>query len=165
MVVLFSRNLQRSTFGRALIAVRENEIAAEVMGINAARMKVLAFVYGAFFAGIAGVLFAHYRLFIEPKDFMWVKSVEVVVMLVLGGLGSMTGAIVGAIVMTTLPETLRSASEVRMVLYAAVLVLMMIFRPQGIFGQRELSLRLFRRLIPGRKSAPEKREGDDDRAP
>ncbi|MCB9894306.1 MAG: branched-chain amino acid ABC transporter permease [Planctomycetes bacterium] len=158
IVVMFSWYLQRSTFGRALIAIRENELAAEVMGISASRMKVMAFIYGAFFAGIAGGLLGHLLQTISPATFNFMKSIEVVVMLVLGGLGSMTGAIVGAIVLTALPEALRDVESeiglvgVRMVAYALVLILLMIFRPQGIFGQKELSLKLLGRLIPGRKS-------------
>jgi branched-chain amino acid transport system permease protein len=153
--ILFSLHLQRSTFGRALIAIRENELAAEVMGIPAARLKVTAFVYGAFFAGVAGGLFAHLLQTVTPASFTFMKSVEAVVMLVLGGLGSLTGAVVGAIVLTVLPEALRDVEQqidlpgVRMVVYSLVLILLMIFRPQGIFGQRELSLKLFRRLLPG----------------
>lgn len=157
VVVMLSSALQRSTFGRALIAIRENELAAEVMGVNAARMKVMAFIYGAFFAGVAGGLLGHLLQTISPATFNFMKSIEVVVMLVLGGLASMTGAIVGAIVLTALPEALRDVESglglpgIRMVVYSLVLILLMIFRPQGIFGQRELSLKLLKRLIPNRK--------------
>lgn len=153
--IVFSVNLQRSTFGRALIAIRENELAAEIMGVRIARMKVMAFIYGAFFAGVAGGLLAHLLQTISPATFNFMKSIEVVVMLVLGGLGSLTGAVVGAIVLTVLPEALRDVERevnlpgIRMVVYALVLILLMIFRPQGIFGQRELSLKLLRRVIPG----------------
>lgn len=153
--VVMSLNLQRSTFGRALIAIRENELAAEVMGVRVARMKVMAFIYGAFFAGVAGGLLAHLLQTISPLTFNFMKSIEVVVMLVLGGLGSLTGAIVGAIVLTVLPEALRDVERqidlpgARMAVYALILILLMIFRPQGIFGQRELSLKLLRRLWPG----------------
>lgn len=153
--VVSSVFLQRSTFGRALIAIRENELAAEVMGIRVARLKVMAFIYGAFFAGLAGGLLGHLLRTISPSTFGFMKSIEVVVMLVLGGLGSLTGAIVGAIVLTVLPEALRDVEQqaklpgIRMVVYALVLILLMIFRPQGIFGQRELSLKLLRRLLPG----------------
>jgi branched-chain amino acid transport system permease protein len=148
---------QRSTFGRALIAIRENELAAEVMGIRVSRLKVVAFIYGAFFAGFAGGLYAHLMQSIGPANFGFMKSVEVVVMLVLGGLGSLSGAVIGAIILTVLPEALRDlerqidVSGTRMALYALILILLMIFRPQGIFGQRELSLRLLRSIIPGRK--------------
>ncbi len=158
--------LQRSTFGRALIAIRENELAAEVMGIRVARLKVMAFIYGAFFAGIAGGLLGHLLRTISPSTFGFMKSIEVVVMLVLGGLGSLTGAIVGAIVLTVLPEALRDVEQqaklpgIRMVVYALVLILMMIFRPQGIFGQRELSLKLLRRVLPARL-----RGGDSETKP
>lgn len=157
LCIILSAQLQRSTYGRALIAVRENELAAEVMGIPAVRLKITAFVYGAFFAGVAGGLFAHLLQTVTPASFTFMKSVEVVVMLVLGGLGSMTGAIVGAIVLTVLPEALRDVEQeidlpgIRMVVYSLILILLMIFRPQGIFGQRELSLRLLGRLLPGRK--------------
>lgn len=149
--------LQRSTWGRSLIAIRENEIAAEVMGIRVARRKVMAFVYGAFFAGVAGALYAHHMLVVRPEQFNFMKSIEVVVMLVLGGLGSISGAIVGAIALTTLPEWLRDIEQeyqqpgLKMIVYSLILILMMIFRPQGIFGQRELSLRLFKSLLPGGK--------------
>ncbi|MCA8910302.1 MAG: branched-chain amino acid ABC transporter permease [Planctomycetes bacterium] len=157
LVVMLSWALQRSTFGRALIAIRENELAAEVMGIPASRLKVTAFIYGAFFAGVAGGLLGHLLQTISPATFNFMKSIEVVVMLVLGGLGSMTGAIVGAIVLTVLPEALRDVESsvglpgIRMVVYALVLILLMIFRPQGVFGQKELSLKLLRRLMPGSK--------------
>ncbi len=155
LVVLLSLHLQRSTYGRALIAIRENELAAEMMGIRTARLKVMAFIYGAFFAGIAGALYGHYQLSLRPSDFSFVRSIEVVVMLVLGGLGSLTGAIVGAVSLTILPELLRPVEKqlgvagIRMVVYSLVLIVLMLFRPQGIFGQRELSLRLLRRLLPG----------------
>lgn len=154
-IVLFSARLQRSTYGRALIAIRENELAAETMGVRAARMKVMAFVYGAFFAGIAGGLYAHYQHSVRPDDFTSIRSIEVVVMLVLGGLGSITGAILGAVAVTLVPQLLRPLEEqlqvngLSMVVYALLLILMMIFRPQGIFGQRELSLKLLRRILPG----------------
>lgn len=157
IVVALAVLLQRSTFGRALIAIRENELAAETMGINASRLKVMAFIFGAFFAGVAGALYAHYQHSVRPDDFTAVRSIEVVVMLVLGGLGSITGAITGAIAVTLLPQALRPLEEalevdgLSMVVYALLLVTMMIFRPQGIFGQRELSLKLLRRLIPGGK--------------
>lgn len=157
LVIMLSWALQRSTFGRALIAIRENELAAEVMGIPASRLKVMAFIYGAFFAGVAGGLLGHLLQTISPATFNFMKSIEVVVMLVLGGLGSMTGAVVGAIVLTALPEALRDVESglelpgIRMVVYSLVLILLMIFRPQGIFGQRELSLKLLRRLLPGKK--------------
>ncbi|MDC1142235.1 branched-chain amino acid ABC transporter permease [Planctomycetota bacterium] len=156
LIIALTVNLQRSTFGRALVAIRENEVAAEVMGIRVARMKVIAFIYGAFFAGIAGGLFGHLQRTIGPDSFTWIVSVEVVVMLVLGGLGSMTGAIVGAIALTILPELLRDVEReaglpgIRMVIYALILILLMIFRPQGIFGQRELSLKLLRSWLPGK---------------
>ncbi|MBK9975644.1 MAG: branched-chain amino acid ABC transporter permease [Planctomycetes bacterium] len=157
LVVGLAVRLQRSTFGRAMIAIRENELAAETMGVPSARLKVVAFVFGAFFAGIAGALYAHYQHSVRPDDFTSVRSIEVIVMLVLGGLGSVTGAIAGAVVVTLLPQLLRPLEEamgidgLSMVVYALLLIVMMVFRPQGIFGQRELSLKLLRGLIPGRR--------------
>jgi branched-chain amino acid transport system permease protein len=159
VLVILTVRLQRSTFGRALIAIRENELAAETMGIRSSRMKVMAFVYGAFFAGIAGALFAHYQHSVRPDDFTAVRSIGVVVMLVLGGLGSVTGAITGAVFVTLLPIMLRPVEEalassgtpitgLSMIVYALLLITFMIFRPQGIFGQRELSLKLLRSWVP-----------------
>jgi branched-chain amino acid transport system permease protein len=139
------RNIAVSTFGRALAAVRTDEIAAEAMGINTTRSKVMAFVVSAALAGVAGGLSG--QLFanpLNPHNLNFVKSIEVIVMIVLGGIGSITGAVFGATALTILPEALRTFDQqfpgLRMVLYALVLILLMIFRPQGLFGRRELNL-------------------------
>ncbi len=134
ILIWFVRNLVRSTYGRGFVAVRDNEIAAEAMGINTTRVKVTAFVTSAFFAGIAGGLFAHYLCYIKPDNFTFLKSIEIVMMVILGGMGSIVGSVVAAIVLTILPEALRSVSEYRMVIYALVLIILMIARPQGLFG-------------------------------
>jgi branched-chain amino acid transport system permease protein len=134
VLIWFVRNLVRSTYGQGFLAVRDNEIAAEAMGINTTKVKVTAFVASAFFAGIAGGLFAHYLCYIKPDNFTFLKSIEIVMMVILGGMGSIVGAAVSATVLTVLPEALRSVSEYRMVIYALVLVILMITRPQGIFG-------------------------------
>ena len=110
-VIALSRNLVQSTHGLAFLAVREDEVAAEAMGVNTTRMKVLAFVIGAFFAGVGGALFAHLQQFIQPKDFNFMLSVQFVVMVVLGGTGSITGVSVAAAVSTLLPEVLRCAER------------------------------------------------------
>jgi branched-chain amino acid transport system permease protein len=145
-VIALSRNLVQSTHGLAFLSVREDEVAAEAMGVNTTRTKVLAFVIGAFFAGVGGALFAHLQQFIQPKDFDFMLSVQFVVMVVLGGTGSVTGAVVAAAVLTLLPELLRSLSDYRMLVYSILLIVMMLTRPQGIFGGREISLRgLFQR--------------------
>ncbi len=134
------RNLMRSYHGRALLAIREDEIAAEALGVPTTRYKVTAFVIGAFFAGTAGALFSHYT-YLHTNSFTFMKSIEVVIMVVLGGMGSLTGSILGAILLTTLPELLRFASAERLIIYSLLLIVLMIARPQGILGRRELSFR------------------------
>jgi branched-chain amino acid transport system permease protein len=136
--VVFHANLIRSRHGRALLAVRDDEIAAESLGVPTTRYKVTAFVIGAAFAGLAGGLFGHYLMYLNPNSFAFMKSIEVVIMVVLGGMGSITGSIASAIVLTILPEALRQFREYRMVLYSLLLVILMIARPQGIFGTREI---------------------------
>jgi branched-chain amino acid transport system permease protein len=150
-----------STFGRGFLTVRDDEVAAEAMGINSTRYKVLAFVIGALFAGIAGALFGHFTLFLTPGGFDFFKSVDVVVMVILGGMGSTTGVILAAILLTILPEILRALAhtdfisgsqaavesvlkvhlpplqgllENRLILYSVLLIIMMLTRPQGLFG-------------------------------
>ncbi len=137
--------LVRSTHGRGFLSVREDEVAAEAMGINTTQTKVRAFVISAFFAGIAGSLFAHAVQYLNPASFAFTKSVDVIIMVVLGGMGSLTGSVVAAVIVTILPEwVLRPLQEytridLRMVIYSAMLILFMIMRPQGIFGTREIT--------------------------
>ena len=145
MVVVAAR-IAHSTHGRALFAIRDDEVAAEALGVDTTGYKVLAFVIGSFFAGIAGGLFAHYNAYLHPNSFTFLKSIEVIAMVVLGGLGSITGSILAAILLTVLPEALRSAQELRMVIYSLMLIILMITRPGGLLGSRELDLSgLFRR--------------------
>jgi branched-chain amino acid transport system permease protein len=127
-----------SAKGRAIMAVRDDEVAAAAIGIDTTRQKVFAFVVGAFFAGVGGTLYAHYTGFITPTDFNFIRSIEFVVMVTLGGLGSISGAILAAIVLTLLPEVLRPIADWRMVIYALLLISMMLLRPQGLLGGREL---------------------------
>jgi len=136
--------VMHSTYGRGFLSVREDEIAAEAMGINTTRMKVRAFVLSSFFAGVAGALFAHFTNFISPSSFTFLQSVNAVIMVVLGGMGSMTGSIVAAVFITVLPEALRplqdlTGVDLRMVIYSLSLVLVMILRPKGLFGDLELT--------------------------
>ncbi len=133
--IIFMRNLERSKFGLALRSIREDEIAAEMMGINIAKYKVMAFAIGSAFAGLGGALYAHQITFISPNDFGFMKSIELLCMLVLGGMGSLLGVVAGTITLTAIPEILRFASEYRMVTYGVVLIFMMVFRPQGLFGK------------------------------
>jgi branched-chain amino acid transport system permease protein len=127
-------NLVHSSFGRAFIAIRENEVAAQSMGIDITRHKVLAFVISAMFAGMAGCLFGHYTMYLHTNTFTFVKSFEIIIMVSIGGLGSIEGSILGAVLLTVLPEAFRGFAEYRMIIYALALILIMIFRPQGILG-------------------------------
>jgi len=159
--VLVIRNFINSTHGRACISIRENEIASETMGINTTKYKVLAFSIGAFFAGLAGALHAHYLYTITPGTFGFLKSIDILVMLVLGGMGSIAGSIIGAVVYTFLNASLQDLAALRMVIIALLLIIMMLFRPQGLMGNKELSLAAFGRLFG--KNSParggEQREG------
>lgn len=130
--------------GRAMLAVREDEIAAESMGVNTTSTKVWAFVIGAFWAGIAGALYAHYYAYLNPSNFTFNRSFEIIVIIVLGGSGSISGAIVAAILLTILPEALRPLQEItkvdfRMIIYSLILILFMLLRPNGLFGSLELN--------------------------
>src|SRR5262249_45030811 len=117
----------------------DDEVAAEALGVDTTSYKVLAFVLGAFFAGVAGGLFAHFLSYLNPNSFTFIKSIEVIAMVVLGGMGSISGAVLAAILLTLLPEVLRPVKQYRMVLYSLMLITLMITRPQGLLGTRELS--------------------------
>ncbi|MEW6057847.1 MAG: branched-chain amino acid ABC transporter permease [Bdellovibrionota bacterium] len=150
--VLTVRRLMNSAHGRAFLAVREDEIAAEAMGVNATRVKVTAFVISSFFAGVAGGLFAHYLTYLNPAIFDFNRSFEIIIMVVLGGMGSTSGALVAALFLTGLREFLRPLQEItkldfRMVIYSILLIVLMLTRPNGFFGTREISdFNLFRRF-------------------
>ena len=131
-------NLVRSSYGRAFLAIRENEIAAQAMGVNVTRHKVLAFVISSMFAGMAGCLFGHYTMYLHTNTFTFAKSFEIIIMVSIGGLGSIEGSILGAVLLTLLPEVFRGFEGYRMVVYSLALILIMIFRPQGILGSRSL---------------------------
>ncbi len=138
--------LIKSSHGRAILSIRENEIAAESMGINIKKYKVVAFVVSSFFAGIAGGLFAHLQGIIDPGTFNFNRSVEVVIMVVIGGMGSISGAVIGGIVVALLPEALRGLHEFRMIVFPLILILVMLLRPLGILGRHEIwELEIFRR--------------------
>ena len=127
-----------SSFGRTLIAIREDEIAAEAMGVNTTRHKVLSVVVSSAMAGIAGGLFAHYLMYLHPNSFTFIKSFEIIIMIVIGGLGSITGSVLGAVLYIVLTEGLREFAQYRMVLFSLLLIVIMIVRPGGILGHREL---------------------------
>jgi branched-chain amino acid transport system permease protein len=143
--ILLIRNFICSTHGRACLAVRENDLAAKMMGVNVTFYKVLAFVIGASLAGLAGVLYAHYFYIIQPAKFTFLLSFEVLVMVMVGGLGSLTGSAVGAVLLTLLSTALQAIPELRMVIYALLLIISAVFRPQGLLGERELTLHIFER--------------------
>jgi len=126
--------VQTSRFGRALKAIREDEIAAEAMGINTTRYKIQAFALGSFMAGVGGALYAHFLSYINPSDFGFLKSVDILSMVVLGGLGSVPGTVIGSSVLASAPEFLRFMSQYRMLVYGALLVFLMVFRPNGLLG-------------------------------
>lgn len=152
IALFFIKNMVNSTFGRSCISVRENAIAATAMGINTTAAKVLAFAVGALFAGLAGGLFSHYFSIAHPSSFTFLNSFNYLTMVVLGGLGSMTGSIVGATLITFITAALADYPELRMIIYALCLIFLMIFRPQGVFGNQEASL-LLQRFMKHRKEA------------
>ncbi|HEY0544440.1 MAG TPA: branched-chain amino acid ABC transporter permease [Pyrinomonadaceae bacterium] len=166
LTIVIVRNIVRSDMGRALVSIREDELASEAMGINTTKYKVISFVISSAFAGIAGVLFGHYNKFLSTNDFTFIRSFEIIIMIVLGGMGSITGAILGAAVITILPEALRQLpsvmifgkqfnfADLRLVIYALLLILIMLFRPQGVLGTREFGLNWLRR-------AQKRPEGDE----
>lgn len=132
-----------SPMGREFLSVREDEIASEAMGVNTTQAKVRAFVIGAFFAGIGGGLFAHFLSYLNPGTFDFNKSFDIIIMVVLGGMGSISGSILAATFLTVLKEALRSLQEIthidfRMIIYSLILILMMILRPNGLFGTKEI---------------------------
>ncbi len=146
LTVLVALRLKYSTHGRAYLSIREDEIAAEAMGIRSTRYKVQAFMIAAFFAGIAGALTASSQGTIFASELAFMKSLEFVVIIVLGGLGSVSGAVIAAIVLTYLPELLQAETfqRYRLIIYSLILILVMILRPRGLLGTREL-WDLFRR--------------------
>ena len=138
--VILIKHFLKSFHGRACIAIREDEIAAEAMGVNTTYYKVLAFSIGAFFAGIAGALYANYFYFIKPDSFGFMKSVDILVIVVFGGMGSVWGSILGAIVLSIISLFLQNIPELRMVIYSLILFVIMVYRPTGLMGSGEFKL-------------------------
>jgi branched-chain amino acid transport system permease protein len=133
VTVFVVASLVNSTYGRGFIAVHDDEVAASAMGINPTRYKVTAFVIGAFFSGVAGGLYAHHKQFLSPTGFDFLKSIDIVVMVILGGMGRTAGVILAAIVLTLLPEFLRAFADYRMIIYSLLIIGLMMARPQGLF--------------------------------
>lgn len=154
LTVIIITNFVNSTHGRATISIRENEIAAEAMGINTTKYKVMAFTIGSFFAGLAGGLHAHYFYTIQPNTFNFLKSFDILVMVVLGGQGSITGSIIAAIFLTIISASLQSLAALRLVIYALLLIIIMLFRPQGLMGTKEFSFKMFSKRSKDREEKP-----------
>jgi branched-chain amino acid transport system permease protein len=138
-ILVVSRTVN-SSFGRTLIAIREDEIAAEAMGVDTTRSKVVSFVVSSALAGIGGGLLGHYLMYLHTNSFTFIKSIEIIIMIVIGGLGSITGSVLGAVLFIGLTEGLREFSQYRMVLFSLMLIIIMIVRPQGILGHWEFRL-------------------------
>ncbi|MBU3128858.1 branched-chain amino acid ABC transporter permease [Clostridium tagluense] len=138
--VILIKNFISSKGGRACIAIGQDEIASESMGINTTFYKVLAFAIGAFFAGIGGALYSGYFFFIKPEAFGFMKSIDILVILVFGGMGSIEGSIAGAIVLSLISLALQDIPELRMVIYSVILFLIMVYRPQGLMGNYKIKL-------------------------
>ena len=134
IIIVLNAKLLNSRIGRAWYAIRENEIAAESCGVDTTRLKVMAFTVGSFLGGLGGGLYTHYMYFIRPQDFAFMKSIELLNMVVLGGMGSIPGTLIGATILTLAPELLRVVAEYRLLFYGALLVILMIFRPNGLLG-------------------------------
>jgi branched-chain amino acid transport system permease protein len=143
LTTLFTVNYIHSGSGRATLAVREDEIAAESMGVNTTRKKVVAFVFGAMTASVAGAMYATTIQTVTPKDFGFMKSIDILIIVVFGGIGSMTGSFIAAIVLGILNMFLQDFGEIRMIVYALSLIVVMIFRPSGLLGTKEFSIKNF----------------------
>lgn len=132
--IILIKNFINSKAGRACISIREDEVAAEAMGVNTTFYKVLSFAIGAFFAGIAGALYSGYFYFIKPDAFGFMKSIDILVIVVFGGMGSIMGSVVGAVAISLISLVLQSIPELRMVIYSVILFIIMVYRPQGLMG-------------------------------
>ena len=139
ITIVVISNFTNSRHGRACIAIREDEIAADAMGINITFYKVIAFAIGAFFAGVAGAMYAHNFYYLEPKTFGFLKSFDILIFVVLGGLGSLSGSVLAAIFLTIVSGYLADFPETRMIIYSLVLIIVMLYRPTGLMGTKEIT--------------------------
>ncbi|MCT6924382.1 branched-chain amino acid ABC transporter permease [Metasolibacillus sp.] len=139
ITIIIISNFTNSRHGRACISIREDEIAADAMGINTTYYKVAAFAIGSFFAGIAGAIYAHNFYIIQPTAFGFLKSFDILILVVLGGLGSLSGAVIAAIFLTFISTYLQAFPETRMIIYSLVLILVMLYRPTGLLGTKEIT--------------------------
>mgnify|MGYP001216101307 CR=1 FL=1 len=144
--VMLVSNFLKSTHGRACVSIREDEIAAETMGVATTKYKVTAFIIGSCFAGMAGALYASYFYVIKPEFFGFMKSIDILIIVVFGGLGSLSGSVLAAVVLAIISTLLQSFADLRMVLYALLLIVIMIFRPQGLMGSKEVSVAMLKKV-------------------
>lgn len=162
LACFFIHTMMKSRHGRAILSLRDNEIAADSCGINATYYKTLGFTASAFFAGVAGALYAGYIGILNPGGFGFMKSIEILVMVVLGGMGSMIGSVLSATVLTAVPELLRAFAEYRMIVYSLILIVVMIFKPSGLMGTYDFSLgRLLEKLINRTKKSEKQGKAGD----
>ncbi|AKL96673.1 amino acid/amide ABC transporter membrane protein 2, HAAT family [Clostridium aceticum] len=147
IAVIILVNLIKSRHGRNMQAIREEEMASQIIGINVFKYKMISLAISAAYAGVAGGMLAHYTGFLQPRMFQLIKSTELTIMVIFGGLGSISGSIIGAIVLTSLPEVLRTFDRWRLVVYGASVIFIMITRPQGLMGGYEISITNIKKLI------------------
>lgn len=163
-IILFA-NLIRSRHGRNMIAVREEELASQVVGINVFKYKLISLMISAAYAGVAGGLMGHYMTFLQPKMFSLVKSTELTIIVIFGGLGSISGSVLGTLVLTSLPEILRAFSNWRLVIYGLAVIIIMITRPEGLMGGYEFTpssmKKLFKRLASKKQNKVQGTEGGE----
>ncbi|ADN02840.1 branched-chain amino acid ABC transporter permease [Spirochaeta thermophila] len=155
LVIALMYTVVRSSYGRALIAIRDDEIAAHTMGIDVFGYKMFSFTLSAFIAGLGGGLYAPFFGYLTPQTFTFLKSVEILIIVVFGGMGSITGTVVAGFLLTSLQEFLRFLKDYRMVIYPLILIVMMLFRPQGLFGEREISISSLFRKAGGKRASEE----------
>jgi len=147
IAIIILKNLIRSRHGRNMIAIREEELASKIVGIDVFRYKMISLLISAFYAGIAGGMLGHYATFLQPKMFSLVKSTELTIIVIFGGLGSITGSVLGAVILTALPELLRAFAQWRLVVYGAAVIFIMISRPEGLMGGKELSFMTIKSVL------------------
>ncbi|SDL10101.1 branched-chain amino acid ABC transporter permease [Natronincola ferrireducens] len=147
IAVIILVNLIKSRHGRNMQAIREEEMASQIIGINVFKYKMISLVISAAYAGVAGGMLAHYTGFIQPRMFQLIKSTELTIMVIFGGLGSISGSIIGAITLTALPEVLRTFHRWRLVVYGAAVIFIMITRPQGLMGGYEITITNIKKLF------------------
>ncbi len=152
VAVILLANLIRSRHGRNMIAVREEELASQIVGVNVFKYKMISLMISAAYAGIAGGLMGHYMTFLQPKMFSLVKSTELTIIVIFGGLGSISGSVLGALVLTSLPELLRALKDWRLVFYGLAVIVIMVTRPEGLMGGYELTPSSMKKLFARLKS-------------